>query len=283
MTETRTEFDTFIVVDWSGGNDRGPTPKKDAIWAAVHRKGHTAEPEYFRNRAVVEGWLAEVVEAEAIAGRRVLAGFDFPFGYPAGFASAVTGSPDPLVLWDWYASRLLDTPRKNNRFHLAGQINAGFPEPGPFWFNGGRVDIPDLPRKGRDVGDLGKQKRRCEQRAKGAFTCWQMGGAGAVGSQAMTGMAALSRLRAALPGVTAVWPFEALDRPVALVEVWPSLYATEIRAARRSGEVQDAAQVRYLAGRLAQMQAEGTLQPTLDAVPDSARLDEGWIFGVKSV
>ncbi|HBU55668.1 MAG TPA: molybdopterin guanine dinucleotide synthesis, partial [Sulfitobacter sp.] len=26
-------FNTFVVVDWSGGNDTGPTPRKDAIWA----------------------------------------------------------------------------------------------------------------------------------------------------------------------------------------------------------------------------------------------------------
>ena len=25
-------FDSFVMVDWSGGNDRGPRPARDAIW-----------------------------------------------------------------------------------------------------------------------------------------------------------------------------------------------------------------------------------------------------------
>lgn len=281
MPGARADFDTFVVVDWSGGNDRGPTPKKDAIWAAVHRGGQTREPAYFRNRAVVEAWLAALIAEEIAANRRLLAGFDFPFGYPAGFAAAVTGSADPLTLWDWYAAHLEESPSRNNRFALAGQINARFPGTGPFWFNGAREDIPDLPRKGRAVSGHGlPMRRRCEVLAAGAFTCWQLGGAGAVGSQAITGMAALSRLRAAFSGAVAVWPFEQLDRPVALVEVWPSLYAAEVRAARRPGEIADAAQVRHLAGRMARMQAEGALRRMLDAVPAYARSEEGWIFGV---
>ncbi len=281
MPGARTDFDTFVVVDWSGGNDRGPTPKKDAIWAAVHRGGRTSEPAYFRNRVAVESWLAALIAEEIAGGRRLLAGFDFPFGYPAGFAAAVTGSANPLTLWDWYAAHLEDSPTRNNRFALAGQINTRFPGTGPFWFNGSREDIPGLPRKGREVGGHGMpMRRRCETLAAGAFTCWQLGGAGAVGSQAMTGMAALSRLRAAFPRALAVWPFEPLDRPVALVEVWPSLYAAEIRAVRRPGEVADAAQVRFLAARLAAMQADETLGPMLDAAPAYARSEEGWIFGV---
>jgi molybdopterin molybdotransferase len=281
MRGAKAEFDTFVVVDWSGGNDRGPTPKKDAIWAGLHRGEVAEEPRYFRNRALLEAWFADLVADEIARGRRVLAGFDFPFGYPAGFAAAVTGSPDPLALWDWYAAHLVDTPGGNTRFQLAGRINARFPGTGPFWFNGSREDIRGLPRKGRDVGGHGlPSRRRCEALAPGAFTCWQLGGAGAVGSQAITGMAALARLRAAFPGLLAVWPFEATDRAVVLVEVWPSLYAAEVRAVRRPGEVMDSAQVRFLAGRLAAMQADGTLAPMLDAAPAYARSEEGWIFGV---
>ena len=39
-------FDSFIMVDWSGGNDRGPTPKADAIWTCVAGEA----PLYHRNR-----------------------------------------------------------------------------------------------------------------------------------------------------------------------------------------------------------------------------------------
>jgi molybdopterin molybdotransferase len=117
-------------------------------------------------------------------------------------------------------------------------------------------------------------------RAKGSFTCWQMGGAGAVGSQVMTGMAALERLRRAFPGEVAVWPFESLNRPVALVEVWPSLLAGAVKTATREGDIKDAVQVRVLARSIAEAAADGQLARMLDAVPEAARAEEGWILGV---
>ena len=85
-------FHTVVMVDWSGGNDRGAAPKSDAIWACIAGQ----DPIYFRNRQLVEVWLHDLFDTERSAGRRVLAGFDFPFGYPAGFAKAVTGRPIPL-------------------------------------------------------------------------------------------------------------------------------------------------------------------------------------------
>lgn len=276
-------FDSFIVVDWSGGNDRGPTPKKDAIWAAVVRGGEVQPSQYLRNRQIAEAWLFDVLTAEIAAGRRALVGFDFPFGYPHGFAKAVTGSDDPLVLWDWFAQNLTDTPESNNRYALADSLNQRFPETGPFWFNGSSQDLAHLPRKGRDVGKTGfASKRLCETLAKGAFSCWQMGGAGAVGSQVMTGMASLSRLRARLAGQISVWPFQPLASPIALVEVWPSLYAADVRAAMRPGDIKDEVQVRLLAARLAQAQSKGVLDGMLKAAPPVARRDEGWILGVET-
>ena len=182
-------------------------------------------------------WLAGTLAGEIAAGRRVLAGFDFPFGYPAGFAAAVTGSADPLRLWDWFAAELEDAPKANNRFALAARINAMLPGVGPFWFNGGLEEFAHLPRKGtaRDTLHGLPERRLADRRAKGAFTCWQMGGAGAVGSQVMTGMAVLARLRARFGDAVAVWPFEAREAPVVLAEVWPSLLKDEVRAAGRRG------------------------------------------------
>ncbi len=274
-------FDTIVMVDWSGGKDRGPRPKKDAIWSAVVRSGAVETPRYHRNRETAVLYLEQLMTVELEAGRRVLAGFDFPFGYPAGFAAWLVGRADPLAVWDWFAAHLEDRPDGNDRFDLAGRINASFPGVGPFWFNGLKREIPDLPRKGRDRAGHGMaEKRRVEQLAKGSFSCWQMGGAGAVGSQAMTGMAALARLRRAFAGCVSVWPFEPLETPVALIEVWPSLVDTAVRQAQARGEIRDSAQVRVLAGALARMAEAGTLGSALDAVPADARLEEGWIFGV---
>lgn len=275
-------FDTIVMVDWSGGNDTGRRPRKDAIWAAVARRGDGLVPcLYLRNRVIAREWLDDFLAAETAAGRRVLAGFDFPFGYPQGFAERLTGHADPLAVWGWMADNLEDAPRSNNRFDLAGRINGLFPGVGPFWFNGTPTDVPGLPRKGRARDGHGMAERRAvEALAKGSFTCWQMGGAGAVGSQVMTGMAVLERLRRSLPGLTAVWPFEALDRPVAFVEVWPSLVDGAVKAAMREGSVKDAVQVRVLARAIARMEEAGTLAGALDAVPADARREEGWILGV---
>jgi molybdopterin molybdotransferase len=45
--------DTVVMVDWSGGNDTGRRPRKDAIWAAVARRGESGMPRlYLRNRGV---------------------------------------------------------------------------------------------------------------------------------------------------------------------------------------------------------------------------------------
>lgn len=279
------KYDTVVMVDWSGGNDTGPRPRRDAIWAAVARDGVLDAGEtYLRNRAAAAGWLADLLDGELAAGRRVLAGFDFPFGYPAGFAGRLTGRADPLAVWSWMAEHLEDGPGGNNRFDLAGRINAMFPGVGPFWFNGLGRDIAHLPRRGRDRHGHGMAERRqVETRAAGSFPCWQLGGAGAVGSQVMTGMAALERLRRAFPGQISVWPFEPLDRPVVLAEVWPSLLGDAVRAAMREGEIRDAVQVRVLARAIAAAARDGRLVAMLEAAPGEARREEGWILGVGAV
>ena len=168
------QFDRHIMVDWSGGNDRGASPKKDAIW--VCESGD--EPIYMRNRALVEAWLSKQISEALTAGETLAIGFDFPFGYPIGFGKALTDSDDPLAVWAWLEARIEDAPDSNNRFDVAGQINAQFDGIGPFWGNGLNREIEHLPKKG-----LARTKNPfCEKRvveilAKGSFTCWQLSGA----------------------------------------------------------------------------------------------------------
>jgi len=270
-------FDTHVVVDWSGGNDAGPRPRKDAIWACSSRD---ASPFYLRNRHVAEDWLVSLIKAEQSAGRRCLIGFDFPFGYPQGFAQAVTGSSDPLALWDWLETRIEDHPERNNRCQVASDINALFNGIGPFWGNPFRAqDFTHLPRKGlaRTNTDF-PERRTVETRAKGSFTCWQLAGAGAVGSQVLMGLPVLARLRRRFKGQVSVWPFEALDAPVAFVEIWPSLIASQIAKAQRPDEIKDAAQMRVLSGVLASLDKRGRLKAMLAEGREGA--SEGWILGV---
>ncbi|MDF1727224.1 MAG: molybdopterin-binding protein [Sulfitobacter sp.] len=265
-----TPFDTFVMVDWSGGNDRGPRPVKDAIWAAVVRAGVAEEPVYLRNRQVAEDWLAELFEGERAADRRVLAGFDFPFGYPTGFAQALTGMADPLAIWDWFEKRIEDAPKGNNRAAIAGEINRALGAgKGPFWFNPGKADVAGLPSTKVEYRNPFPEKRQCEERAKGAFTCWQMGGAGAVGSQVFMGLPVLARLRRRFDA--AVWPFEPLEAPVAFVEIWPSL---TVKGAPE-GQIKDAWQVFEVVRQVSSVSAD-----KLARMLDVDAPEEGWILGL---
>ena len=127
-------FDTVIFVDWSAS--KSPSPRKpapDAIWIAVARAGATTCT-YHRTRADAITALRGHFDAALAAGERVLAGFDFPFGYPAGFARAVTGRDDPLALWAALADRVRDgDDNANNRFDVARDLNRLLPGTGPFW------------------------------------------------------------------------------------------------------------------------------------------------------
>lgn len=264
-------FDTFVIVDWSAGNDRGPNPVRDAIWAGVNRQSRAQAPVYLRNRQIAEDWLTALFKAEAQAGRRVLVGFDFPFGYPTGFAQALTGSADPLRLWAWFADHVTDGPRANNRFDLAGKINQTLGRgAGPFWFNPLKRDIAGLARNKTGYRNPFPEKRHCEGLATGSFTCWQMGGAGAVGGQVMMGLPVLARLRAQFGAK--VWPFEAVqDAQLAFVEVWPSL---SVRPAP-ADMVKDAWQVNEVARQFS-AQSPAALAKMLDV--DAP--EEGWILGL---
>ncbi len=266
-----TPFQTFAMVDWSGGNDTGPTPRKDAIWACIVREGQAQEPEYLRNRALAEAWLDALIRTELKAGRRLFLGFDFPFGYPKGFARAMTGTDDPLTLWDWFKQHVEDGSKTNNRFDLAGRINRQFGGRGPFWMNGLGRDIDGLPRTKTGYSNPFSDRRAVEALAKGSFTCWQMAGAGAVGGQVMMGLPVLSRLRHRFAGQVAVWPFEPLEKPVAFVEIWPSLTL----GAPPDGRIKDAWQVEQVALTLSRL-----TEQELNAQLDVSAAEEGWILGV---
>ncbi len=273
-------FDTYIMVDWSGGNDRGASPKEDAIWACVARADGADAPVYLRNRQTAEEWLTGALQSELDRGNRVCAGFDFPFGYPRGFCQALTGTVDPLALWDWFEERIEDAPKANNRCQVASDINGLFDGIGPFWGNPFKNrEFEHLPRRGLARTNKNfPEKRAVEQQAKGSFACWQMSGVGSVGSQVMMGLPVLARLRRAFAGRVGVWPFEGEKRDICFLEIWPSLIADEIAAQRLAGEKKDAAQVRVLAQAMAALDSADALGDMLAL--GRANDGEGSIFGV---
>jgi molybdopterin molybdotransferase len=271
-----TTFDSYAVVDWSSGNDTGPRPRKDAIWLGLNRDGQDEDPLYLRNRVEAEAAITTLIDEHLRAGKRLFIGFDFPFAFPRGFAEALTGADDPVALWEWLDARLEDHPKANNRFDLAGEINARFPGIGPFWFNGLRNrDIPNLPRKDTRGGHGMPEKRAVEACAKGSFACWQLGGAGAVGGQVLTGLPLLHRLRTRFAPYVAAWPFEPLETPIALVEIWPGLINLVVKRVEATDGIRDAHQVRLLARAVARLPARERA-----AMLAEGDQKEGWIMGV---
>ena len=270
-------FDSVAMVDWSGGNDTGPTPRSDAIWLGLVRNGQEEEPQYLRNRIVAEQALSDLIEMELAAGRRLMIGFDFPFGYPAGFARALTGRADPLAVWGWLEACIEDAPKSNNRFDIAGRINSALGNGvGPFWGNARPAHaIPGLPRHKRGYLNPFPDHRQCEMQAPGSFTCWQLAGAGAVGSQMLMGLPVLNRLRRRFAEQLAIWPFESHDAPVVLAEIWPGLINPIVKQAEAGGGIRDAHQVRLLARAIASLP-----RPALETMLNVNAPEEGWIMGL---
>lgn len=242
----------------------------------VARRGEEEEPVYLRSRRDAEVWLAAFFDAESKSGGRVLATFDFPFGYPTGFAAYVTGKNDPLALWSWLASRIEDDEKgRNNRFEVAEGINALSSGAGPFWGKPNETLYPRLPyrKTGIDYAQFA-ERRRTDLVAKASSSCFQLFFNPTVGSQSLTGLPVLYRLRTR--GGVAVWPFEDWDTaPIVFAEIWPGLIEAAVGGS--TGEIRDARQVRLLSKALSLIPSDDMAQMMSD-VPDEAR-EEAWILG----
>jgi precorrin-8X/cobalt-precorrin-8 methylmutase len=98
-------FDRYIAVDWSANNQ--PKTGRDSIWSCV---GDDGTSELFTanhaTRRAAEEWLLTTLTAAVRAGERVLVGFDFPFGYPTGFAASL-GLEGELWkgIWAYWSAR----------------------------------------------------------------------------------------------------------------------------------------------------------------------------------
>lgn len=271
-------FDTVAVVDWSASaTPSAARPSKDAVWLGLTGASGT-QTRYFRTRAAAEQAIAALIGEHRATGRRLLLGFDFPMGLPAGFAARLTGCAQAPEVWRWLAGRITDGPdNANNRFEVAAEINRQFGGGGPFWGRPASVDLPDLPpRKPSDYGAFAQAERRAVERlVPRAQPVWKCYTTGSVGGQMLTGLPLIHRL-AAQDGV-AVWPFDTAPAPVVLAEVYPSLLARAVRAQEGPGTIRDEVQVRLLSQALWRLDRRGQLAP-LFQVPAVAA-EEGWILG----
>ena len=296
-------FDTHIIVDWSARGKPGPVkPTKDGIWWAVACVDDAClsvrKPEYARTRDDALRRLICLIADELRKNRRVLVGFDFPFGYPKGVAEHLTGKASALALWDWLAGRIKDEPdNANNRYDVAVAINEAYDSGlGPCWGRPRAWSFPTIPERksARTLQGPHPQERRiADQRADGAKTVWQLAYAGSVGSQVLLGLPALKRLinDPNIARRATVWPLQTgLQVPKAqavIAEIYPSLLRKEIEKRKHKDEIQDCAQVRINAEAFARLDVAGKLAPLFRAAqqltPDQRHIietEEAWILGL---
>jgi len=284
-------FDAYIIVDWSANSK--PKLGKDSIWLAYHEHGTMLEN--VPTRSAARARVAQLLADAASRSRRVLVGFDFPYGYPTGFAHALGLSDEPWRdVWRELACLIDDRPdNSNNRWSAAAELNARLGGgPGPFW------NVPaaracaslTIAKQAFPCGEL-HEYRLVEQRLRASgravHSAWKLFTAGSVGSQALLGIPVLESLRsdAALADMSLVWPFEtgSTTTPspergpfVVHAEIWPGVFPVD----RTLHKVLDAAQVRGLAERFVREDASGELCRRFEIDVDDALLrDEGWILG----
>jgi hypothetical protein len=273
-------FDRVLIVDWSAANT--PTSARNqanAIWIGATGEGDTGE-HHFCTRSTAELHIAQQIARAREGGFRLLIGFDFAFGYPAGFAQILTGQASAKAVWHWLVRHVTDTDRNaNNRFDLANRINTAMGGAGPFWSHpAGRSYSALHPTKaGIDHVALGfAEYRTVERHASGAKSVFMLNNPGAVASQSLLGLPMIHRLSQG-PDV-AVWPFDPVNRPIVLAEVYPSLLARPVMAEiAAAGIVKDRAQVRLLARSLHGLGRTGRIAPLFS--PPDAPTEEGWILG----
>ncbi|MEO1251580.1 MAG: hypothetical protein AAFW81_04445 [Pseudomonadota bacterium] len=284
-------FDVYLIIDWSGANS--PKRGKDSIWVAevARNKGRirSTTPVNPPTRAHAMALLAQRIDRHLGKGQRVFAGFDFPFGYPAGAAKTLTGRSGWRALWTMLAREVEDgEDNASNRFALAARWNEERLRAPHFWGRPHAREIPGLPAtKPTGAAFRSREYRIVERWRPPAKSVWQLAYNGAVGSQAMLGMARLEALRKSYRSCCAIWPYETrwasrLDRPLTIAEVYPSMMTPKLKP----GEVKDAAQVRTVASAYARLDSDGAFgdmlaRPAgLSAKDNRAVLaEEGWIVG----
>ena len=273
-------FARVIIADWSASaTPSAARPSADAIWLATCDAAGV-QTQYYRTRRSAEAALTQAIASAVSHRQRLLIGFDFPMGYPVGFAARLTGQARAQAVWAWLNDHITDAEdNRNNRFAVAAEMNRliGGNSGGPFWGRPSGLAMPDLPmRKGVDYAGLGlSERRRVETAMPRAQPVWKLFTAGAAGSQGLMGQPMIHRL-AQLPQ-TAVWPFHATAATVILTEVYPSILARAVAA--DSGPIKDEAQVRLLARAFYALSTRNALEPLFATSQDAETREEGWILG----
>jgi hypothetical protein len=276
-------FDRYVVVDWSASSR--PSTGRDSIWIAVLGRD-AADPELANpsTRREAERRLEELVADRT----RTLVTVDASFGYPAGTADWFGLDGEPwTAMWRHLEASIADDDRNvNNRFEVAADLNRRRGGPGPFWGRPtGSAFVGLDPRKPErfPISEFRQVEQALRDGGRRPASCWQLLGVGSVGSQTLTLLPILERLRRRRP--VDVWPFTTgLGSPTdrsrsVLAETWPTAFDLELPSDR----TRDAAQVDGVARRLRAADETGELAdwfaPPIDpATRSNVEREEGWVL-----
>jgi len=284
-------FDRIVVVDWSArSTPSSKTPVKDAIYICQSANLEIQNTEYFRTRQKALNFVEKLIENSLSRQERIFIGFDFSFGYPAGFYKSMTFSSDPFSFWEFLKQEISDgCDNSNNRFEVAQRLNSNFDGIGPFWGCPQNLSLDGLPHKGTERSAHGLSEfRLCEKYARSTHSVWKLFTTGAVGSQSLMGIPHLQKLREKFNKKICVWPFdqEFNSAKIVLGEVYPSLFKfpldIEIKSVAKAfcHDITDAYQTYRTVKNLCSLNIQGRLLP---AIPNKFRkqiLEEGWIVGL---
>jgi precorrin-8X/cobalt-precorrin-8 methylmutase len=297
-------FDAYVMVDWSSSSS--PVTGNDSIWIASGAwSGGTftaVAPRNIGTRAQTIKELQEQVERWRDEGKRVLVGFDFAFGYPAGFAYALglaSGSGAWKALHEHFASRVTDSPLNvHNRDAFADECNRKIGAPGPFWGCTASAITPSLTQQRIGMFQFPHHKleewRTTDLAAARRVTTqsvWKLSCGVSVGGQTILGIKYLDELARAVRGHR--WPFEGWTTPTGpaiwFAEIFPSLVQHPEWAVDYENR-RDRTQVQSCLREAAERDAGGKLRgdfakpSTLDPAT-LARIEgeEGWILWVEPI
>ncbi|RAN37117.1 hypothetical protein [Hyphomonas pacifica] len=298
-------FDAYIMVDWSAASK--PVTGKNSIWIGILARDARLRFQYqsanietrLKARAFLDGIIAKLTGR----GDRVLLGFDFALGYPAGTADALGLDLSDRAPWQamhaHLASKLKDKADNSNaRYAIAAGMNYAISKgPFPFWGAPARDVVSTLSDKKPEFESQSLPEfREIETYLRAnklgqPKSVWQLAYTGSVGSQSLTGIPHVHGLREAFPN-SRVWPFEFPDGElsdetldgikVVMTEVYPSL----IKAKPEKGETPDAAQVREIARHYSELDEKGQLGAPIstnnsldEGKISKIQSEEGWILG----
>ena len=299
-------FDAYIMVDWSAAAK--PALGANSIWIGILAKDARLKLQYrgvnIDTRLKARAFLEDMVAKLTKRGDKVLIGFDFSLGYPAGTAAALgldtSRQPAWAAMQAHLATKLKDKPDNSNaRYAIAAGLNYAISKgPFPFWGAPARDVVSTLGATRPDFeGESLAEFRLCENYLKEKKlaqpkSVWQLAYSGSVGGQTLTGLPHVHALRETWQGAR-LWPFEFGETPlsaealegidVVMAEIYPAL----VKAKPEKGEVADEAQVREIARRYADLDEKGTLSALFSTgkslSPEQIRdviEEEGWILGV---